>query len=255
MTIIIFLYGLLIGSFVNVCIYRIAKEENIVFPSSHCPKCKTSLKCYDNIPVISYFILVGKCRYCKSKISPQYPLIEISNATIYLLLFYKFNFMVDFIFYSMIFSILIIIAMIDLKEMIIPDSLVMSILILSILHKLINYILNKTPINLLVCIGGMVLAGGLFILIILISKGGMGGGDVALIGALGFILGIRKILLTIFLSFILGAIISIILLIGKIKGKSDPIPFGPFIILGFIISLFLGEQLINWYIGSFIFKV
>ena len=145
--------------------------------------------------------------------------------------------------------------MIDLKEMIIPDSLVMSILILSILHKLINYILNKTPINLLVSIVGMVLAGGLFILIILISKGGMGGGDVALIGALGFILGIRKILLTIFLSFILGAIISIILLIGKIKGKSDPIPFGPFIILGFIISLFLGEELINWYIGSFIFKI
>ena len=135
--------------------------------------------------------------------------------------------------------------------MIIPDSLVITILILSILHKLSNYILYKTPINLLDSIGGLVLAGGLFIIIILVSKGGMGGGDVTLIGVLGFILGIKHIFLTIFLSFILGAIISIFLLITKIKGRKDPIPFGPFIILGFMITLFWGQQLINWYVNMF----
>ena len=251
MQLLIFIYGILIGSFLNVCIYRIPKEESIAFPSSHCPKCNTSLKWYDNIPVFSYIILGRKCRYCKSKISPQYPLIELSNAIIYLLLFYKFNLTVDFVFYALISSVLIIITIIDLKEMIIPDSLVITILILSILHKLSNYILYKTPINLLDSIGGLVLAGGLFIIIILVSKGGMGGGDVTLIGVLGFILGIKHIFLTIFLSFILGAIISIFLLITKIKGRKDPIPFGPFIILGFMITLFWGQQLINWYVNMF----
>jgi leader peptidase (prepilin peptidase)/N-methyltransferase len=251
MQLLIFIYGLLIGSFLNVCIYRIPKEESIAFPSSHCPKCNTSLKWYDNIPVFSYISLSGKCRYCKSKISPQYPLIELSNPIIYLLLFYKFNCTVDFIFYALIYSILIVITIIDLKEMIIPDSLVITILIFSILHKLLNYFINSSPVNLLNSIGGLILAGGFFILIILISKGGMGGGDATLIGSLGFILGIKNIFLTIFLSFILGAIISIFLLITKIKGKKDPIPFGPFIILGFTITLFWGERLINWYINMF----
>lgn len=251
MQLLIFIYGILIGSFLNVCIYRIPKEESIAFPSSHCPKCNTSLKWSDNIPVFSYIILGRKCRYCKSKISPEYPLIEISNAIIYLLLFYKLNFTADFIFYALISSVLIVITIIDLKEMIIPDSLVITILILSILHKVSNYILYKTPINLLDSIGGLLLAGGLFIIIILVSNGGMGGGDVTLIGSLGFILGIKYIFLTILLSFILGAIISIFLLITKIKGRKDPIPFGPFIILGFMITLFWGEQLIGWYVNTF----
>lgn len=251
MQLLIFIYGLLIGSFLNVCIYRIPKEESVAFPLSHCPKCNTSLKWYDNIPLFSYMSLLGKCRYCESKISPQYPLIELSNPIIYLLLFYKFNFTIDFIFYALIASVLIIITIIDLKEMIIPDSLIIIILIISILHKATNYFINKTQINFLDSIGGLLLAGVLFILIILISKGGMGGGDVTLIGSLGFILGIKNIFLTIFISFILGAIISIFLLITKIKGKKDPIPFGPFIILGFLITLFWGERLINWYMTSF----
>ncbi len=251
MQLLIFIYGLLIGSFLNVCIYRIPKEESIAFPGSHCPKCDTSLKWYDKIPGFSYIRLLGKCRYCKAKISPQYPLIELFNAIIYLLLFYKFHFTVDFIFYALIVTFLIVITIIDLKEMIIPDSLVITILILSTLHKSTNYIINKTPINLLDSLGGLMLAGGLFVLIILISNGGMGGGDVTLIAALGFILGVKYIFVTIFLSFILGAIISIFLLITTIKGKKDPIPFGPFIILGFMITMFWGDQLINWYISSF----
>lgn len=251
MNILIFLYGILIGSFLNVCIYRIPRGESIIFPSSHCPNCKTNLKWYDLVPVISFIIYRGKCRYCKGEISLQYLFVELFNPIIYLVLFYKFNFSIDFIFYTFIFSILIIIMMIDLKEMIIQDNLVIRIFILSIIYKLSNYILYKVPINLIDSIGGLMLSGGIFILIILISQGGMGGGDVTLIGALGFILGVKYIILTIFLSFILGAIISIFLLITKIKGRKDPIPFGPFIILGFIITLFWGEVLINWYVNMF----
>lgn len=247
MTLLIFVYGLLIGSFLNVCIYRIPREESIAFPSSHCTRCNTKLKWYDNVPLFSYIILKGKCRYCREKISIQYPLIELLNASIYLLLFYKFNLSVNFIFYALILSVLIVVTLIDLKSMIIPDSLVVAILVLSILHKLINYYINQIPMNLLNSLGGLILAGGLFLLILFLSRGGMGGGDVTLIGSLGFVLGVKLIVLNIFLSFVLGAIISIFLLLTKIKTRKDPIPFGPFIVIAFFISLFWGETLINVY--------
>lgn len=252
MQLLIFTYGLLIGSFLNVCIYRIPREENIAFPSSHCPNCNTNLKWYDNIPLLSYIILKGKCRYCDTNISSQYPMIELLNAIIYLLLFYKFNLSIDFIFYALIASTLIVVTIIDLKEMIIPDSLVITLLVLSILHKATNYIIHKTPINIIDSLGALLIAGGIFLLIVILSRGGMGGGDVTLIGALGFILGIKYITLTIFLSFVLGGLISVFLLATKLKTRKDPVPFGPFIVLGFMITLFWGEGLIEWYFNIFL---
>lgn len=251
MTILISLYGLLIGSFLNVCIYRIPREESIVFPSSHCPNCGTKLKAYDLVPILSYIVQRGKCRYCGEKISPQYPIVELLNSLVYILIYYKFGFSLNFLFYGIIFSILIVIGFIDLKEMIIPDILVILIIIITIIYKVLLFLLYSKSPDLLNSIGGLVLSSFLFILIILISKGGMGGGDVTLIGSLGFILGIKKILLTIFSAFIFGAIISIILLVTKIREKKDPIPFGPFIILGFFITVFWGDELINWYLSLF----
>lgn len=250
MTIIILIYGLIIGSFLNVCIYRIPREESIAFPSSHCPTCNTSLKWYDNIPVFSYLALRGKCRYCKAAISIQYPLIEALNAIIYLLLFYKFKLSIDFLFYALIASTLIVVTLIDLKEMIIPDRLVVTIVVLSLIQKILNYIIYKQPINFLDSLGGLLIAGGIFLLIVIVSGGGMGGGDVTLIGSLGFAIGIKYILLTMFLSFILGGIISVLLLATKIKTRKDPIPFGPFIVLAFMISLFWGEALIDLYVNT-----
>ena len=139
MNFIVFIYGLLIGSFTNVLIYRLPRNENIAFPSSHCPSCKRKLKWYDNIPLLSYIFLRGKCRYCNEKISIQYPIIEIFNGIIYLILANRFGTNIDFIFYALISSVLLVIALIDIREMIIPDSLVISILLLSVLHKGLNY--------------------------------------------------------------------------------------------------------------------
>lgn len=247
MIILIIIHGLLIGSFLNVLIYRIPREESIAFPGSHCPSCGHKLKWYDNIPLFSYLILNGKCRYCGTNISIQYPLIETLNAIIYVVLYISFSWSIDFIFYALMASVLIAIAGIDLKEQIIPDSLVLSILVFEVLHKAANYfVLGISPL-LLDSVIGLLVAGGLFLVIVLLSRGGMGGGDVTLIGSLGFILGLRGILLTIFLSFILGALISIFLLASKIKTRKDPIPFGPFIIIGFFIVLLYGEQILYWY--------
>ncbi|MFA7412195.1 MAG: prepilin peptidase [Tissierellaceae bacterium] len=252
MTIIIFLYGLIIGSFLNVCIYRIPWEESIVFPSSHCPSCRTKLRWYDNIPLVSYLSLMGKCRYCGEEISPQYPIVEFLNGIIYITIYKYMGLSLDFIFYALILSILIVIALIDIQHMIIPDILVLILVGTGLIYKLLAYIIYKTPLALLDSIGAMVLPSILFFLIIYLSKGGMGDGDLTLIGSLGFILGIRHVFLTVFLSFVLGGLISILLLALKVRGRKDPIPFGPFIILGFFITVLWGEQLISWYISSFI---
>lgn len=251
MILFIFIYGLFIGSFLNVLIYRIPKGENIAFPSSHCPRCSKKLKWYDNIPLISYILLRGSCRYCDEKISLQYPLIEFLNGILYFVLYGYFGLSMDFIFYALIASVLIAIGVIDLKDMIIPDSLVISILVLSIVHKALNYFIYGIKANILDSIIGLLIAGGLFLLILIISKGGMGGGDITLIGVLGFVLGIPMILLNILLSFILGAMISLFLLATRLKTKKDPIPFGPFIICAFFIVLLYGNNIIYWYFNLF----
>ncbi|WP_422487185.1 prepilin peptidase [Gudongella sp. DL1XJH-153] len=254
MVLLIFIYGLLIGSFLNVLIYRIPRDENIAWPGSHCTSCEHDLKWYDNIPLFSYLFLKGKCRYCGEKISIQYPVVEASNAIIYVLLFLSFyyNSKLDFVFFAFISSILIAIAFIDLKDQIIPDSLVITVLVLSILQKTLLHFYDGVPFPLMDSLLGLFIAGGIFLLIVFFSGGGMGGGDVTLIAALGFILGVRLIFLNIFLAFILGAVISIFLLATKIKSRKDPIPFGPFIILGFFMVLFLGEELLSWYFNILI---
>ena len=242
-------YGLLIGSFLNVLIYRIPRDESIAFPGSHCPVCSHKLAWYDNVPLFSYLSLKGECRYCKTSISLQYPLIESLNAIIYIFLYFRFGFSPIFVFYALVSSALIAIAIIDLKELIIPDSLVISIIALTVFYKAINYFVYSVSPDILDSIFGLLAAGGLFLAIVIFSGGGMGGGDVTLIGALGFVLGLKNIFLVIFLSFLYGATISIFLLATKLKTRKDPIPFGPFIILGFFTTIFVGDSLINWYIN------
>ncbi|WIV11019.1 A24 family peptidase [Proteiniborus sp. MB09-C3] len=252
MYILTFIFGTLIGSFLNVCIYRIPREESIAYPSSHCPKCSTPLKWDNLIPVLSFLLQKGKCRYCGESISPQYPIVELLNGILYAIFFHFYGLLIDFFFYSSIVSILIVISLIDYYHQIIPDSLVIIIFIITIIHKLTLFILYKTPFNLMNSILALLLGGGLFLVIAIVSKGGMGGGDIKLISVLGFMLGIKKLLLNILLSFIIGAVFSVFLLLLNKKGKKDAIPFGPFINIAFIVTLFFGDRIINWYVLRFL---
>lgn len=251
MYVLIFLLGTIIGSFLNVCIYRIPKGQSIIYPPSHCPNCSTPLKWYNLIPIFSFILQRGRCTYCGEKISLQYPIVESINGLLYIALYNKLGLTMDIIFYGIIFSILIVITFIDLKYMIIPDSLNIGLLILGLIYRIFRYNIYNIPINIINSILALIVPSGVFMLIILISKGGMGGGDMKLIGVLGFILGLKEITLTMFLSFLLGAIISIFLLLFNIKGKKDPIPFGPFICLAFMITVFWGDKLILWYMKKF----
>ncbi len=253
MIVLIFVFGAILGSFLNVCIYRIPREESIVYPSSHCPNCGNSLKWYELVPIFSFLIQKGKCRNCNSSISIQYPIIEALNGFIYCIVFYYYGFSIDFIFYSMIISILIVVSLIDYYHQIIPDLLVIIILISTIVHKTALYLIYEVPFELLNSVFGLLFGGVLFLIIALVSKGGMGGGDIKLISVLGFIFGFKRTILNILLSFIIGAFCSIFLLLFKVKGRKDAIPFGPFINIAFVITLFLGDTIISWYIYGLYF--
>lgn len=251
MSIFIFIIGTIIGSFLNVCIYRIPRGESIAFPSSHCPSCSTPLKWYELVPVLSFLVQGGRCGYCREKISLQYPLIELLNGFLYILAYRNFGLSIDLIFICSIISILVIISGIDYYTQTIPDSLVLVLLIISIIQKITLYLLYGSSPQIFNSSLGLLISGGLFLLIAIVSKGGMGGGDIKLISVLGFVLGFKRIFLSIFLSFIIGAIISIFLLIFKVKSRKDPIPFGPFLCIAFIITLFWGSELMNWYLIKF----
>lgn len=248
MTYLIFFLGLLIGSFLNVCIYRIPAGESISYPPSHCPKCSTSLKPLDLIPVLSFILTKGKCRYCREPISLQYPLIELFNGLIYSLLYLKYGLTVIFVKYVILSSLLIVISIIDYKLKIIPDECNL----LGLSGAVLFTILNDFHISSWIDAGlGLLVGGGIFLLIAM-ATGAMGGGDIKLMGVLGFSFGIKYILLITFLSFITGAILSIFLLLFKIKEKKDEIPFGPFIGIATLITMFYGTEILNWYIYTII---
>ncbi|MFW6130928.1 MAG: prepilin peptidase [Atribacterota bacterium] len=243
----IFIIGLIMGSFSNVCIYRIPRNESIIRPGSHCPRCSKPIPFYDNIPVISYLLLHGKCRYCGHPIPLQYPIVELATGLFYLALYLFYGLQLITFVYMILCSLLIIISFIDLKERIIPN--VLSLPLIPIGFILSFFLKRLSPVDSLLGI----LAGGGSLLIIAIAgtylfkKEAMGGGDIKLAAMIGAFLGWKLTLLSLFLGFFLGSVIGVIVLVTT-KSKSDIIPFGPFIALGAMLSIFWGPAIINWYL-------
>ncbi len=242
MIIIIFTFGIVFGSFLNVCISRIPAKESLL-PASHCPKCNGAIKPYDNIPVLSYLFLRGKCRHCNERISLLYPAVELLTGLVFLLLFYRYGLSLPFVEYAVLSCLLITMAFIDLKTQEIPDGLVLFGLIAGILFTFLFNFQSSILSGLI----GFVLGGGLFLLIAIASKGGMGGGDIKLMAVLGLWLGWQGILVISLFSFLIGAVISVTLLLLKLKSRKDYIPFGPFIALAALLWMLFGNELLNWY--------
>jgi leader peptidase (prepilin peptidase)/N-methyltransferase len=247
--ILIFVLGLIVGSFSNVCIYRIPRNESVIYPGSHCPKCHSNISPIDNIPLLSYILLKGRCRNCGSKISIQYPVVEFLTGLIYLIIYLIYGLSIQSLVYIILASALIIVAFIDLNEQIVPD--VISLpgigvgLILSFFVPYITFISSAL---------GALVGGGIILIIALVGsiifkKEAMGGGDVKLAAMIGAFLGWRYTIISLFLGFFLGALTGIILIMAKIKKREDAIPFGLFIALGSIITLLWGEKIILWYVG------
>ncbi|HWQ51008.1 MAG TPA: prepilin peptidase, partial [Terriglobales bacterium] len=245
------LYGLLIGSFLNVCIYRIPRNESVIFPGSHCPVCGASLRFFDLIPVASYLLLGGRCRYCKRPISLRYPFVELTTAILITLQGWRHGINLSFFLYAALTAALVVTAMIDFDHQIIPDGLVLVIAILGAARLVLVLLPQLGPAVLLDRTIGFFLGGGLFLLIAIVSRGGMGGGDVKLAAALGLWFGWKQLLLLVFVAFVSGALVSVALLASHVKGRKDGVPFGPFLAFAaYLVSLY-GSELMNWYLRTF----
>jgi len=252
--VVVFLFGSCIGSFLNVCIYRIPENRSIVSPGSSCPNCKTAIPFYLNIPILSYLFLKGKCRFCNHKISARYPFVEALTGVFALLLFLKFGLTPALLYWFVFIAVLITISFIDFDHQIIPDiiSLPGIIIFASSFYFLPEMTIKDTMLGIL--IGGGSLYAVAFLYALLKKQEGMGGGDIKLLAMIGAATGIKGVFFTIFTGSLLGTIFGILLMVNsKIKNTKLKIPFGPFLSAGAILYIFYGAQLIQWYFNSFQF--
>jgi leader peptidase (prepilin peptidase)/N-methyltransferase len=241
-------FGAIIGSFLNVCILRLPQDESIVSPGSHCPQCKNPIKFYDNIPLVSYVLLGGKCRYCKKPISLQYPLVEGITALASFSLFVKFGLSFQYLFFFAFLCSLIVITLIDLYHQIIPDVISLPGIAVGLLGSLVLPQGSFLQAFLGVLFGG----GSLFLVATvyqwLLKREGMGGGDVKLLAMIGAFLGWKAVILTVVLSSFIGSVVGIALMLIRGKDFKYAIPFGPFLSLAAAIALYYGEPMIRWYV-------
>ncbi|MFC1883131.1 prepilin peptidase [Thermodesulfobacteriota bacterium] len=244
-----FLLGLAIGSFMNVCIYRLPLGKSIIWPPSYCPKCEKRIKFYDNIPVLSYVILHGKCRYCKVPVSWQYPLVELITGVLSLALFIRYGPTYQYFLYFLFASVLITISFIDFHHKIIPDVLSLpSILIgLGVSFGLIDIKWSDSLIGIIAGGASLYIVG--FVYEFLTGREGLGGGDVKLLAMIGAWMGWRALPLIVLMASLAGTLAALIFLIYTKKGFRTRIPFGPFLSLGAVVYLFFGNELTRWYIG------
>lgn len=256
----VFVFGIIIGSFLNVCIFRMPDNRSIVRGPSSCPGCGARLKVLDLVPVFSYIFLRGKCRYCGKKISAQYPVVEAVTGTLFLLLYIKFlyispGFVWSLPVYAAIICVLIVLTAIDLRHMIIPNGLVIAILVIGAIQLSASLLDASLFENSWLDYVIGFFAGGLPLLLIalfcsyVLKKEAFGGGDIKFMAAAGLVIGWKFVITSYIIGIIVGAVFSVILLSTGKKKRGDEIPFGPFLSLGIAASVFFGNELIRWYMG------
>ncbi len=256
--IVIFILGLVFGSFANVVIYRLPKGKSIVRPGSRCPACGKDILWYDNIPLISYILLRGKCRFCKKHISARYFLIELITGILFLLIYLKFGLNINLFIYTLFAFSMLLMGFIDIDTYLISDVIVLPGIVLglafSIAFPWMHYEFSRAE-SVLYSLTGVILGGGLLLLVgvigkLLFRKEAMGGGDVKLLAMIGAFLGWKSVFMTIFFASLLGTIISLTLIALKKKTIQDYVPFGPYLGLGAVISMFYkGEIFLGFFIN------
>lgn len=244
-SIIIFIIGLLIGSFLNVVIYRMNDLHSVLATRSHCPHCKKEIKWYDLIPFVSFIILKTKCRSCGKPISWQYPLVELGTAILFLCIYLSFGLNAYSIFLLVISCFLIVIFVYDLLFSLIPDEMLWPAIIIWAI-----YLAFTGGANILMSLYGVITAVGFLGIIYLLGRGKwMGLGDVKLAILLGLVASFPNIFIGLFFAFVIGSIYGLIMIAYKQKTFKSEVPFGPFLIIGLYIALFWGEKIVNWYLG------
>ena len=244
MYIIIFMFGIVIGSFLNVCIYRIPLQEDIVRVRSHCMSCGYKLEWYDLVPLFSYLFLRGRCRKCGAKLSVQYPLIEALNGILYVIIVCIHGVNIDSLLYCLLGSALVVLSVIDFRTYEIPFGINLFILALGLIrlaldyHNFLSYLIGSLAVS-------------VFLTILYYASGGraIGGGDVKLMAVCGLFLGWKLIILAFGLGCVLGAVIHVIRM--KVSGEDHVLAMGPYLSAGVLIAALWGNQMLSWYLGQF----
>lgn len=267
------LFGLVIGSFLNVCIYRIPRGESVVFPRSHCPHCENLIRPFDNIPVLSYLLLLGKCRFCKEPISLQYPIVELLSGLAFYICAREWNFSATTYVNILFLSVIIVLAFIDYHHRILPNVLTLPGIAVGILLSPFQArVLFEDPLSLnavsllpfndtqvaLPWVGsilGAAIGGGILFLVgfayeLIRKRQGLGMGDVKMMAMVGAFLGWRLALLTIFAGSLLGSIAGVLLIVLRNRNMQTKLAFGTFLGLGSALSLFYGLFFIRWYYSN-----
>ncbi len=247
----VFILGLMIGSFLNVCIHRLPQSKSIVHPGSMCPKCGREIRFYDNIPVLSYIWLKGKCRNCKSPISPRYPLVEILTGLMAVGVFLKYGLTVQSLIYFIFVCVLLVITFIDIDHRIILDIITLPGIFIFFAA---SFFLPE--ISMVESISGILLGGGSLLAVawgyfLLTRKEGMGGGDIKLLAMMGAVMGWKGVLFTLFASSLVGSVVGIAVMAATKKDMKLAIPFGPFLSIGAMAYVFFGFQFVSWYFNLF----
>ncbi len=248
MNILITVLGAALGSFLNVLIYRLPEETSIIFPASRCPHCRKAIRFYDNIPVISYILLKGRCRECHEKISFRYPLVELITAVISLLLFWKFGLTFQYLFSFIFVCALMVITFIDLDHQIIPDVITLPGIPIFFLAAVFAMNLRFLDAFLGFLIGGGCLYGIAFVYELVTKREGMGGGDIKLLAMIGAFLGWQSLLFVLLVSSLLGAVVGISLMMVKGQDMKYAVPFGPFLSFAAVAYIFFGDYAIRLFL-------
>jgi leader peptidase (prepilin peptidase) / N-methyltransferase len=263
-----FLFGLVVGSFLNVCILRIPADKSIVLPASSCTKCGKAIAPYDNIPVLSWLILRGKCRNCKTKISPMYPAVELLTGLLFVACYFAFGLTVDALKWATFSALLVVLTITDLRERILPDvvnffgvgvGLLFSFFTkptdgtaLWIANRLFDFPPPQPVLSFADAVLGAAVGSGLLWVVAegyfrLRGREGMGLGDVKMMAAVGVFLGLKRTLMTILAGSLLGSVIGILLISLSKKDRNYELPFGTFLGAGALLVLFFGTPVLQWY--------
>jgi len=248
----VFGLGAIIGSFLNVCIYRLPLQQSVVWPSSHCPTCQAHIAWDDNIPLFSILRLKGRCRQCRGAISWRYPLIEGVNGFGYVALAWHFGMDWSTLVYGAFFSSMVVVTMIDWEHFIIPDVITLPGIVLGLVCSWVILPLEVVDSVLGVLVGGGILWFMAWVSPFLFGKEGMGGGDIKLLAMIGAFLGWKPTLLTLMLGALIGSVVGLSLMALKRLDRGQYIPFGPYLALGAVLALFFHQDLFNWYIDLLI---
>lgn len=236
------LLGLFIGSFLNLCIYRIPRGESVIFPSSYCESCGQKLKPWHLIPVLSWLILKGRCQDCKTPLDFKHPLVESLTGVLFMMLFKVYG-LIPQLFVSLVLtSILIVLAFIDWNHFILPNKVILTGFLLGLFFQFFS-----PCISWIEAIMGFLLGGGFLYLLALVSDGAMGGGDIKMAALLGFYSGGQRVLIILYLGALLATLVWLFLILIGIKEKKDPIPLGTFMSVGALITMLYGNELLTWY--------